>query len=91
MYFFIECILDETFAKFMFSNLETLADKKGSICCRDSSIYFGAFFAVKNANQWPQMYNSVHAQLAESAAAAMHYAQYPKILTKNCDPFRHSQ
>ena len=75
----------------MFSHLETLADKKGSICCRDSSIYFGAFFAVKNANQWPQMYNSVHAQLAESAAAAMHYAQHPKILTKNCESFRHSQ
>ena len=69
----------------MFSHLETLADKKGSICCRDSTIYFGAFFAVKNANQWPQMYNSVHAQLAESAAAAMHYAQNPNILTKNFD------
>ena len=65
-----------------------LADKKGSICCRDSSIYFGAFFAVKNANQWPQMYNSVHAQLAESAAAAMHYVQKPQILSKNYESFR---
>ena len=59
--------------------------KKGAICCRDSTIYFGAFFAVKNANQWPQMYNSVHGQLAESAA--IHYAQNPKIVTKDYEAF----